>query len=153
MKLSLLHNFFYFWSMKKKINVLIIASVLGLIALSIIQSYLINNTYKLTKETFIKETKQSISRFDNKIAFDTLFNKVFDHLVEKMSEYKLGNIEKSDLLIELSSIKKQVDAPYINAYQKEFKKRGIQNPLKFQKRLKFCLHCWIYKVNYFESPR
>ena len=109
--------------MKKKINVLIIASVLGLIALSIIQSYLINNTYKLTKETFIKETKQSISRFDNKIAFDTLFNKVFDHLVEKMSEYKLGNIEKSDLLIELSSIKKQVDAPYINAYKKEKKKR------------------------------
>ena len=51
--------------MKRKINLLITASVLGLIALSIIQGYLINNTYKLKKEAFIKETQRSISQIDD----------------------------------------------------------------------------------------
>ena len=51
--------------MKKKINLLIAASVFGLIALSIIQGYLINNTYKLKKDAFITETRRSISQIDD----------------------------------------------------------------------------------------
>ena len=35
--------------MHKKIRLLIIISILGLLALSLIQGYLINNTYKLEK--------------------------------------------------------------------------------------------------------
>jgi len=41
--------------MKKKINLLIIAAILGLIALSAIQAYLINNTYKLKKSIFYQK--------------------------------------------------------------------------------------------------
>ena len=51
--------------MHKKIKTLITVSVLGLIALSIIQGYLINNTYELKKKAFIAETKSSISRIDD----------------------------------------------------------------------------------------
>ena len=51
--------------MKHKINSLILASILGLIALSIIQGYLINNTYELKKKAFINDTRESISGLDD----------------------------------------------------------------------------------------
>ena len=41
--------------MKKKINQLILASVVGLVALSVIQGYLIKNTYILKKEAFVAD--------------------------------------------------------------------------------------------------
>lgn len=123
--------------MKKNIKTLIIASILGLIALSFIQGYLINNTYKLKKDTFIDETKRSISRFDdNLIAIDTLYERIFDHLVLKISEYELGHIKKLDILNDLHLVKDSINTTYINAYQKEFEKRKIKYPLNYQKRLK-----------------
>jgi two-component system phosphate regulon sensor histidine kinase PhoR len=51
--------------MHKQIRLLISISILGLLALSGIQGYLINNTYKLKKTAFISETKKSISRLDD----------------------------------------------------------------------------------------
>jgi len=123
--------------MKKKIKFLIITSILGLIALSSIQAYLINNTYKLNKDTFVDETKRSISRFDNNvIVFDTLYDKMFEFLVLKITDYKLNSLKKSDLLNDFHQLKDSINGLYIEAYKKEFKKRGIAYNLKFQKRLK-----------------
>jgi two-component system phosphate regulon sensor histidine kinase PhoR len=51
--------------MHKKIRLLIIISVIGLLRLSGIQGYLINNSYKLEKNAFITETRPSISRWDD----------------------------------------------------------------------------------------
>jgi len=123
--------------MKRKITLLIIISVLGVIALSFIQGYLINNTYKLKKANFIEETKDSISGFEyNNIAFDTLYDKVFEHLVAKISDYKLNGLKKSDLLNDFESATDSVNDAYIQTYKTEFKKRNITYDLKFQRRLK-----------------
>jgi len=77
--------------MKKNIRILIIAAVLGLIALSAIQAYLINNTYKLEKDVFLEETKRSIFRFDNDLkTVDSIYDIIGDHLLLKISDYKFG---------------------------------------------------------------
>ena len=123
--------------MKKNISVLIITSILGLIALSIIQGYLINNTYKLKKETFIREVKQSIVKFDNNlIVFDTIYDNIRENLVSKISNYKLGILKKSDFLNDLDLVDDGINSIYIKASKEEFKKRNIEYTLKHQRRLK-----------------
>lgn len=140
--------------MKRNISVLIIASILGLIALSITQAYLINNTYKLKKETFIREVKQSISRFDdNLIVFDTIYDNVLEHLVSKITDYKLNLIKKSDLFKDFHLIKDAINNVYIKAYKEQFQKRNIEYDLKYQRRLKsiIILDSSINDTLYFES--
>jgi len=125
--------------MKKKITLLIITSILGVIALSFIQGYLINNTYKLKKESFIEDTEVTISRFDidiNSVDFEPLYDVLYEYLVLRISEYKLNGLEKTELLSTYQNVKDSINTAYIQAYKNEFKRRGITYKLKFQKRLK-----------------
>ncbi|WP_353777296.1 ATP-binding protein [Winogradskyella sp. 3972H.M.0a.05] len=123
--------------MKKNIRILIIVSILGLIALSFIQAYLINNTYKLEKDVFLEETKRTISRFDDDMPImDSIYDRMFSHLLLKISDYKLNRIDKTELLGEVPKVRDSVNELFINAYQDEFKRRGVQYPLEYQKRLK-----------------
>ena len=123
--------------MKKNIRILILAAILGLIALSFIQGYLINNTYKLKKEVFIEETKRSVSRFDDELPkMDSIYDRMGNYIVRRIIDYKLGLIKKEDLLTNISLTKDSLNSSYINLYQTEFKKRQIEYPVKFQKRLK-----------------
>ncbi len=123
--------------MKKNIRILIIVTILGLIALSFIQGYLINNTYKLEKEVVIEETKQRISRFDDDLPImDSIYDRMFSHVLVKISDYKLNRIGKSDILNDLKFTKDSVNQLFIDECQKEFKKRGVDFLLKYQKRLK-----------------
>ena len=122
--------------MKKNIRILIIAAILGLIALSVIQAYLINNTYKLEKDVFIEETRRSIFRFDDNLkTVDSIYDVVGDHVIRKISDYKLRRISKSQILDSIQFMSDSVNALFISEYQKEFKKRNIEYPLKYQKRL------------------
>lgn len=85
--------------MKKKINILIIASIIGLISLSIIQGYLINNTYKLKKEAFITETRRSISQIDDfSPALDSLSDLWQENFINKLVDYRFGLINKGDVI-------------------------------------------------------
>lgn len=123
--------------MKKNIGILIFSAILGLIGLSFIQGYLINNTYKLEKEAFIQETKRKIFRFDdNSAEFDSIYESMGAFLVERMIGYKLNRLQKSELLDNISSIQDSVNSSFIDLYQKRFKEQNVSHPIKFQKRLK-----------------
>ena len=123
--------------MKKNIRILIIVSILGLIALSFIQAYLINNTYKLEKDVFLEETKRTISRFDDDMPMmDSIYDRMFSHLLLKISDYKLNRIDKTELLDEVPIVKDSINELFIKTYQEEFKRRQIVYPLEYQKRLK-----------------
>ena len=69
--------------MFKKIHRLIIASILGLIALSIIQGYLIRNTYILEKESFINKANKTISRIDDYTPAVDSKNEIWQNLFVK----------------------------------------------------------------------
>jgi signal transduction histidine kinase len=59
--------------MKNKFSLLIIISVLALLALSGIQAYLINNTYQLKKDDFLRDTDNRVSEIDNLDVLDSLY--------------------------------------------------------------------------------
>jgi signal transduction histidine kinase len=123
--------------MKKKINLLILVSIIGLIALSIVQGYLINNTYKLKKEAFINETKRSISQIDDfSPALDSLSDIWKDNFLNTISDYKIGVASRSDILDRLQLVIDSINTPYRAEYQKELVKNNIAYGIKFHKKIR-----------------
>ncbi len=140
--------------MSKPISILILCSIIGIISLSFIQGYLINNTYKLKKETFIKDTKNTITKFDvNEIAFDTIYDKIYEQLIFNLVDYKIDHSKRPAILSDLQTIRESVNSSYIKAYKKEFKNRKITYDLKFQKRIKSLIlfQSGVPDTLYFES--
>ncbi len=106
-----------FLRMLKKIKLLIVASVLGLLALSLVQAYLINNTYKLKKDVFISETKKSISRIDDLSpsldSINTIWQKDF---LNTIADYRLKKISKQQVLEKLNLKTDSINNVYIKRY-------------------------------------
>ncbi|WP_435415662.1 sensor histidine kinase [Polaribacter aestuariivivens] len=120
--------------MHKKIRLLIIISVLGLLALSGIQGYLINNTYKLEKAAFISETRKSISRIDDLSPNLDIINEIWqDGFLNVLADYRAKIIKKQQVLPKFDSIIATVNDLYITAYQKDLRDKNINQTLKFQK--------------------
>lgn len=123
--------------MKKKINLLIITSILGLIALSIIQGYLINNTYKLKKEAFITDTKHTISQIEDfSPVLDSLSDIWKDHFLNTVFDYKINAKKKIEVLDELQIIIDSINNPYSLEYQKILVENNIPYGIKFHKNIK-----------------
>ncbi|WP_299121059.1 HAMP domain-containing sensor histidine kinase [uncultured Winogradskyella sp.] len=123
--------------MKRKINLLIIASIIGLIALSIIQGYLINNTYKLKKKAFITETRRSISQIDDfSPALDSLADFWQENFINTIVDYKFGLVERGDVVKGLELVIDSINDTYRVEYQKELVKNNIPYGIKFHKKVK-----------------
>jgi two-component system phosphate regulon sensor histidine kinase PhoR len=119
--------------MHKKIRLLIIMSVLGLLALSLIQWYLINNTYKLKKDVFIAETKSSISRLDDLSPNIDAINDLWQaHFLNLVADYYMAKIDKKQVLGKLNIFTDSINDLYISKYQIELKDKNIGYDLKFQ---------------------
>lgn len=123
--------------MHKKIRLLIIVSIIGLFALSLIQGYLINNTYKLEKAAFISETRKSISRIDDLSPnLDTVNDIWQEEFLNVIVDYKLKLLKKNQVLQKFDSITDAINVLYVDTYQKDLKERNIAYNLKFQKVVK-----------------
>ncbi|WP_435263251.1 sensor histidine kinase [Tenacibaculum sp. nBUS_03] len=123
--------------MINKITRLIIVSILSLVALSVIQSTLIKNTYNLKKENFINKAKEAISKIDEyTIGIDSLNIKWKTFLINKLDEYSLNNLTKKGVINELRRITDSINPPYIKAYNEELRKKKLGYNLKFHKVLK-----------------
>ena len=123
--------------MKKKINILISASIIGLIALSLIQGYLINNTYKLKKEAFVNDTKRSISRLDDfSPTLDSLSNLWQENFLKTLADYKAKTATKTDVINSLKQVIDSINEPFKQGYQKELRNNNIPYGIKFHKKVK-----------------
>ncbi|MGY0407112.1 MAG: sensor histidine kinase [Polaribacter sp.] len=119
--------------MLKKIRLLIVASVLGLLALSLVQGYLINNTYKLEKEAFISESRKSISRIDDlSPELDVIDDDLQEYFLNLIADYYVKKITKQQVLEKLKLKTGTVNNAYIKDYNKEIAKKNIASNLKFQ---------------------
>ena len=123
--------------MKRKINSLILASILGLIALSIIQGYLIHNTYELKKKACINETRESISRIDDfSPKLDSLSEFWQEHFIKKVVDYKFGLAQKRDVVSNLEFVIDSINDTYKSEYQKSLDANNIPYGIKFHKKVK-----------------
>ena len=126
--------------MHKKIKVLIAVSILGLIALSIIQGYLINNTYKLEKNVFISETRKSISRLDDLSPSLDEINDIWqDDFLNLIADFYVKSITEEEVLIKLQQKTDSINEDYIKHYNKEVEKKNIDYDLKFKKIVKLII--------------
>jgi signal transduction histidine kinase len=123
--------------MLKKIRLLIIASVIGLLALSLVQGYLINNTYKLEKAAFITETRKSISRIDDMSPTLDSINDIWQNdFLNLIADYYVKSISKKDVLEKMNFKTDSINNYYIEKFQKEVAQKEIGYDLKFQKIVK-----------------
>ena len=120
--------------MFKKINRLIIASILGLIALSVIQGYLIRNTYILEKESFLNKANKTISRIDDYTPAVDAINEVWQGLfIRTLDKYDAKFIKKEIALERLRKITDSLNASFIKEYNKELATKNLKYDLKFHK--------------------
>ncbi len=124
------------YCMKRKINLLIIVSILGLIALSIIQGYLINNTYELKKKAFINEARESISQIDDfSPALDSLSDIWQEHFINKLVDYKFDLAKKEDVVKGLKFVIDSINDTYTSEYQKALVEKNITYGIKYHKKV------------------
>lgn len=122
--------------MKRKITLLIIAAIIGLIALSAIQAYLILNTYKLKKESFVNNSLESTSRIDDSFPKMDSISKIWHtQLLQLVVAYRKGEIAQDSILPTLKSKAKPLDKAYTSVYHEVNAKNQVYSELKFQKRL------------------
>lgn len=122
--------------MKNKITILIFASVLGLIALSSIQAYLISNTYKLKKSAFIEETKKALDGIHNKNELDSLDNVWQDDFRNLLNDYKSNRISKNEILNRFFIKADSLNVLHEKFYKKELKRINLGYDVGFKKKLK-----------------
>ncbi|MEO9870032.1 sensor histidine kinase [Ekhidna sp.] len=123
--------------MKNKITLLIIASVVGLVSLSVVQTYLINNTYQLRKEAFIEDMSESVSFIDDHLTkIDSIRSVWRDDLIEITAEFKKGKIERDAILEQFREKTIAMNPGFLSVLRTELKENEINSPIQFQKRVR-----------------
>lgn len=120
----------------KKINILIVVSILVLVALSGIQAYLIHNTYQLKKDVFIKETKKAINSIDNTKEMDSLAEKWYTYLSESLVDYKKNKIHKKEALTRFKPKTDSLNHLFVTYYKKEIASRNLPYDIQYKKDIK-----------------
>ncbi|MFK8164315.1 MAG: sensor histidine kinase [Lewinella sp.] len=122
--------------MKNKITLLIIASVLSLMALSAIQGYLINNTYKLKKSTYLDQVTGWYSTVeDHSMIMDSIENIWYKGLKKLMIKHHYKQLARDSIIPQLRRLTTPLDDSYVEAYSRSSSDTIRNYGLKFQKRL------------------
>ncbi len=123
--------------MSKKIIVLIITSIIGLIGLSLIQGYLIKNTYSLKKNFFVEKAKKRVGKFDaHNSPLDSIQDILGDVFIQELDKYNLKEINKAALLNRLVVIVDSLNPSFIKEFDKKIASKKLPYNLKYHKTLK-----------------
>jgi two-component system phosphate regulon sensor histidine kinase PhoR len=123
--------------MSRKIMLLILASIVGLAALSYIQAELIKNTYSLRKEAFIDKASSQVSKIGSYgTPIDSIFDAISDTFVKDLDRYNLKRISKEKLLNRLKVISDSLNPRFIKEYEIEVDFEKIGYNLKYHRQLK-----------------
>ena len=123
--------------MSKKIIVLIITSIIGLIGLSLIQGYLIKNTYSLKKNFFVEKAKKRVGKFDaHNSPLDSIQDILGDVFIQDLDRYHLQEINKKKLLNRLRVIIDSLNPSFIKEFDKKIASKKLPYNLKYHKTLK-----------------
>lgn len=122
--------------MKSKITLLITASAVGLVALSAIQAYLVNNTYQLRKDAFIEETRNAVTIIDDHLTrIDSMRSEWRDAMVEIAADYKQEFVSRDSILYYFGLKTDSMNGDFIDVFYEELEKGGFNPTLKFQKKV------------------
>ncbi len=122
--------------MSRKIILLIIASIIGLIALSLIQAQLIQNTYALRKQAFIDKTSKVVGKIGSYgTPIDSIGDAISSVFLKDLDKYSLRMLSKQKLLNRLQKINDSLNPNFIKEYEKEIRSKDLGYDLKYHKTL------------------
>ena len=117
-----------------KITKLIIASILGLLALFVIQGTLIRNTYYLKKESFLNNVNKTISGIDDYTPKIDSINSVWqNNFIKTLDKYNAKAISKKDVISQLNAIKDSLNPLFVDEYNIELASLKLDYNLNFHK--------------------
>ncbi|PZD79214.1 sensor histidine kinase KdpD [Mesonia sp. K7] len=116
-----------------KLKSLKILAILSLIALSLIQSYLVYNTYQLKKRTLIIDANRTVARIYNTPTIDSIMWLYRNDFLEKLRLYKEEKIDKKILLNELKKKTSEINPLFTEAYQNAFLPEEKELDIDFKK--------------------
>ncbi len=123
--------------MSKKIIVLIITSIIGLIGLSLIQGYLIKNTYSLKKKFFIEKADKVVGKLDvHNSPLDSINDIWGEIFIKELDDYSVQIVDKKKVLNRLRVITDSLNPLFIKKYDKKISSKNLPYNLKFHKTLK-----------------
>lgn len=121
--------------MKKKINILIIASLAALITLSIIQYYLISNTFQLKKDTFIKEVKSQLKFIEVNERLESLDDSYNDLISDLLKDYQGGQLPREKLLSKVKDFNDSLNVEFISYFENTLKERNFPYNVNYQEQI------------------
>ncbi|MDT7832412.1 HAMP domain-containing sensor histidine kinase [Flavobacteriaceae bacterium S356] len=121
--------------MKRKINILIIASVAALITLSSIQYYLISNTFQLKKDTFIKEVKSQLKFIEVNERLESLDDSYNDLITDVLENYQNGTLPKEKLFSKVKQFNDSLNAKFETYFENTLKEKSFPYTVNFQEQI------------------
>ncbi|WP_299716352.1 HAMP domain-containing sensor histidine kinase [uncultured Tenacibaculum sp.] len=122
--------------MSKKIILLVVASIIGLSALSLIQARLIQNTYALRKEAFIDKTSEIVGKIGSYATpIDSISDAISNTFLKDLDKFTVNLLSKETLLNRLKTINDSLNPRFISEYKKEIKDKSLNYNLKYHKIL------------------
>lgn len=121
--------------MKKKINILIIASVAALITLSTIQYYLISNTFQLKKDTFIKEVKSQLKFIEVNERLESLDDSYNELITDVLENYHNGVLPKEKLLAKVKTFNDSLNEKFETYFKNTLKEKSFPYVVNFQEQI------------------
>ncbi|GHC50283.1 sensor histidine kinase [Ulvibacter litoralis] len=118
--------------MQLKSKVLIFASVITLLALTGIQSYLIYNTYELKKKAFVVDAKAEVGKVYRTPTIDSLMWTYRYHFLDKIQEYKSNKISKEAVIDSLKKKTSAINGRFLELYNEGMSGNSLQSEIKFR---------------------
>lgn len=118
--------------MQLKSKVLIFASVITLLALTGIQSYLIYNTYELKKKAFVVDAKTAVGKVYRTPTMDSLMWTYRYDFLDKIQEYKSNEITKTDVLDSLKKKTTAINGTFLELYNEGMSGNSLKSEIKFR---------------------
>ncbi len=122
--------------MSKKIILLVIASIIGLLALSLVQAKLIQNTYQLRKEALIDRNSEILGKIGSYgTTIDSISDAISITFFKDLDGYSLQKLSKEKLMNRLRVINDSLNPLFISAYENVINAKHLKFDLKYHKML------------------
>ncbi|MDR6300992.1 sensor histidine kinase [Mesonia maritima] len=121
--------------MKLKVTWLIVISVIAFIALSVIQGYLIYNTYTLKRNAFIQNTRSEILNIDYNKHLDSIVDTWEETLKNQIADYKNKRTTKQIVLNKLRQKADSLNSNYYNLYKEELAHKDLGYAVSYKKNI------------------
>jgi len=121
--------------MKTTIKILIIASVIAIVILSIIQYYLISNTFQLQKDAYVKKVKKELRFIEINERKDDWDEAYLAKTQKLIKQYKKGIFSKEQLITQFSQFNDSINKDFMDYFNQKIQKSELKSPVKYQEKI------------------